>query len=170
MVLSLIELIYRFNFCNIGCSHFCEPTEFLIHHQSTNMYYWVFFCLSFMLSSGFDWCDPFKSKSLRKPLLSANLSYLYLSQSLLTYFIFSILSCCSLLLSNVQISIVNCCISTFLLSSQRLPRYISSISRVLFGFIYDAPTTLSFFNFLPTHDLSNKDWIHSMTRKWKTSR
>ena len=87
MVLSLIELIYRFNFCNIGCSHFCEPTEFLIHHQSTNMYYWVFFCLSFMLSSGFDWCDPFKSKSLRKPLLSANLSYLYLSQSLhISYF------------------------------------------------------------------------------------
>ena len=36
------------------------------------------------LLAGFDWCDPFKSKSLRKPLLQGYYELLFLSQRKLT--------------------------------------------------------------------------------------
>ena len=49
------------------------------------IYYWTFFSFSFhALLAGFDWCDPFKSKSLRKPLLQGYYELLFLSQRKLT--------------------------------------------------------------------------------------
>ena len=170
MVLSLsylsIQLLWHWMFSFLwtyGISH----TSIIL---GTNVYY----CISTFLSCSLQ--DSIGVTLSKVSHWESNDKSLYLSQSL--HFSYSY---CAFLLSNVEKRIVNCCISAFLLQSPKtivnccISNFLLSSQRLLRSWLCSKVsiymTTFSFFNFLsPTRDLSNKDWIHSMTRKWKTSR